>query len=214
MSHKEAIRVMLVDDHSMVRRGLAVFLDTHADLVLAGEAKNGLEAIHQCEIDRPDIILMDLVMPEMDGATATRIIRRRWPDVRVIALTTFPEKELVQNALQAGVISYLLKNVTSVQLADAIRAAFTGCSTLAPEAKSVLNRSNGQDNNLPGHDLTPRERQVLELMVEGLSNPDIAIRLCVSRSTARAHVSQILSKLGVSNRAGAIALAFRVRLVT
>jgi NarL family two-component system response regulator LiaR len=203
---------MLVDDHDMVRRGLAAFLETNQDLVLVGEADCGQEALVVCGQVQPDVILMDLVMPEMDGATATRLIHQLWPHIQIIALTSFPEKNLVQEALQAGAISYLLKNVTARDLADAIRAAYRGHSTLAPEAAQALIQNAHQDP-VPGQDLTPREREVLELMAEGLNNPEIALTLNVSRSTARAHVSQILSKLGVSNRAKAIALAFRSGLV-
>lgn len=212
VDNTETIRVMLVDDHGMVRRGLAAFLKIHQDLVLVGEADCGREAITVCEQVQPDIILMDLVMPEMDGATTTRLIHQQWPAIQVIALTSFPEKDLVQKALKAGAISYLLKNVTANSLADAIRAAYHGRSTLAPEAAQLLIQST-HDEAIPGHDLTPREREVLNLLVEGLNNPEIAVKLNVSRSTARAHVSQILSKLGVSNRAEAIALAFRSGLV-
>ncbi len=212
MVGSETIRVMLVDDHGMVRRGLAVFLNIHADLVLAAEAASGREAIDLCESIQPDVILMDLIMPEMDGAATTRLIKERCPHVRVIALTSFPERDLVQEALRAGAISYLLKNVTSQELAAAIRAAYHGRSTLAPEAAQALVRDARHEVS-PGHDLTPREKEVLDLMVEGLSNPEIAENLSVSRSTARAHVSQILSKLGVSNRGEAIALAFRSGLV-
>jgi len=212
MSTLEPIRVMIVDDHNMVRRGLVAFLKVKADLELVGEAGNGQEAIDLCEQAQPDVILMDLVMPEMDGTTATRIIRQRWPHVQVIALTSFQEKELVRDVLHAGAISYLLKNVSVDDLTEAIRAAHAGRSTLAPEAVQALIQLDSQEP-APGEDLTPREREVLALMVEGLNNPDIAERLSVSRSTARAHVSNILSKLGVSNRAEAIALALRHHLV-
>ncbi len=213
MSDQGAIRVMIVDDHTMVRRGLAAMLKVKTDLKLVGEAGNGQEALQRCRAIRPDVILMDLVMPRMDGPTAIRAVRREWPGVQVIALTSFQEKDLVQQALQAGAISYLLKNVSIDDLAQAIRAACAGQSTLAPEATQALIQAANQGPR-PGHDLTPREREVLELMTEGLTNPEIAQRLMVSLSTARAHVSSILSKLAVSNRAEAVARAFRLKLVT
>ncbi|MGD2176750.1 MAG: response regulator transcription factor [Anaerolineae bacterium] len=213
MIDEAAIRVMIVDDHTMVRKGLAAMLKAKPDLNLVGAASNGQEALQLCEKARPDVILMDLVMPRMDGTTAIRAVREQWPDVKVIALTSFKEKDLVQRALEAGAISYLLKNVSIDDLAQAIRAACEGHSTLAPEATQALIQAASQGPR-PGHDLTPREREVLELMVEGLTNPEIAQRLIVSLSTARAHVSSILSKLGVSNRAEAVASAFRLKLVT
>lgn len=213
MSASDPIRVMIVDDHDMVRRGLGVFLKTKPDLQLVGEARNGQEAVRVCGQVQPNVILMDLVMPEMGGVDATRLIREQWPNVQIIALTSFQEKELVQEALQAGAISYLLKSVSVDELAEAIRAACAGRSTLASEAVQALLQTS-QQKVTQDYDLTSREREVLALMVEGLNNPDIAERLCVSYSTARAHVSNILFKLGVSNRAEAIALALRRKLVT
>jgi NarL family two-component system response regulator LiaR len=203
----------------MVRRGLATILKVKADLELVGEASNGQEALQVCEQTQPDVILMDLVMPEMGGAEATRLIRERWPHIQVVALTSFQEKELVREALQAGAISYLLKNVSADDLAAAIREAAAGRSTLAPEAIQALIQ-NDKQGPLRSSDLThefgltSRELEVLLLMVEGLNNPEIADRLVVSRSTAKAHVSNILSKLGVSNRAEAITLAMQHSLVT
>jgi NarL family two-component system response regulator LiaR len=208
---------MIVDDHSMVRRGLATILKVKSDLELVGEANNGREAVQMCQESQPDVILMDLVMPEMGGAEATQLIRKECPSIQVIALTSFQEKELVREALQAGAIGYLLKNVSADDLAAAIREAHAGRSTLAPEAIQALIQADSPgaiSDQEPSETfgLTPREREVLALMVEGLNNPEIAERLVVSRSTAKAHVSNILSKLGVSNRAEAITMALQRRL--
>lgn len=212
MSGQELIRVLIVDDHAVVRSGLAAFLMAFDDLDLVGEAASGAEALRMVDERAPDVVLMDLVMPEMDGATAAKHIREQFPEVQVIALTSFPEEDLVQSALQAGSISYLLKNVSADELADAIRAAVAGRSTLAPEAAQALIHATTRPPEL-GHDLTPREHEVLELMVEGLSNPDIADRLVVSRSTVKFHVSSILSKLGVTSRTEAVATALQHNLV-
>jgi NarL family two-component system response regulator LiaR len=207
------IRIMVVDDHDMVRKGLGTFLRTQEDLELVGEASSGYEALLQCEHLEPDVVLMDLIMPEMGGVEAIAEIRKKWPQIQIIALTSFEEKDLVQNALQAGAIGYLLKNVSINDLAEAIRNAHAGRSTLSPEATRTLIEAATQGPEI-GHDLTEREHEVLQLLVEGLTNPEIAERLTISRSTARAHVSNILSKLGVSNRSEAVALALRNDLVT
>jgi two-component system, NarL family, response regulator LiaR len=206
------IRVMLVDDHTMVRRGLATFLNAFEDLELAGEAESGQSAIKLCAKLHPDVILMDMMMPDMDGAMATRKIREQFPKVQVIVLTSFKEEELVKNALEAGAIGYLLKDVSADDLVKAIRAAHEGHATLSPEAAQALVHAANQPP-APGHDLTERERGVLALMVEGLNNTQIAGKLFVSPSTIKSHVSSILSKLGVTSRTEAVALALRNKLV-
>ncbi len=165
-----------------------------------------------CQRVTPDVVLMDLVMPDLSGAETTRKLRANWPEVQVIALTSFEEQNLVRDVLQAGAISYLLKNVSMDELADAIQKAHAGRSTLAPEAAhALINHVNHHDQ--PGADLTAREHEVLKLLVDGMSNPQIANRLTISRSTARAHVSQILAKLEVANRSEAVAVALRAKLV-
>ena len=211
MTPSQPIRVMLVDDHPMVRRGLATFLKVFDDLELAGEAVSGDAAIQLCAQVLPDVVLMDMVMPDMDGATVTRAIRRQFPMVQVIVLTSFKEEGLIQSALQAGAIGYLLKDVSADELARAIRAAHAGRATLSPEAAQALVHAATQPP-APGHDLTERERAVLALMVEGLNNTQIAERLVVSPSTIKSHVSNILSKLGVASRTEAVALAVRHHL--
>jgi NarL family two-component system response regulator LiaR len=203
---------MVVDDHAMVRRGLATFLMVFDDLQLAGEAENGEAAVQLCAQVLPDVILMDMVMPGMDGPTATRLIRQQFPQVQVIALTSFREGELIRNALEAGAIGYLLKDVSADELARAIRAGHIGRATLSPEAAQSLVESANQPP-MPGLDLTEREREVLTLMIEGLNNTQIAGRLSVSPSTIKSHVSNILSKLGVASRTEAVTLALRNRIV-
>jgi NarL family two-component system response regulator LiaR len=212
MNPSPPIRVMLVDDHLMVRRGLATFLKVFDDLELAGEAANGVEAVQLCTRLSPDVVLMDMVMPEMDGATATHMIRQQCPEVQVLALTSFKEDKLVQNALKAGAIGYLLKDVSADELAQAIRAAHAGRATLSPEAAQALVHAASQPPE-PGHNLTERERAVLALLVEGMNNTQIATRLVVSPSTIKSHVSNILCKLGVTSRSEAVALAVRNKLV-
>jgi NarL family two-component system response regulator LiaR len=206
------IRVMLVDDHTMVRRGLATFLKVYDDLELAGEASSGEEAVQLCEQLHPDVVLMDMVMPDMDGAAATRMIRKKSPSIQVIALTSFKEGILIQSALQAGAIGYLLKDVSADELVQAIRAAHAGRSTLSPEAAQELVLAASQPP-VPGLDLTDREREVLALMIEGLNNTQIAAKLTVSPSTVKSHVSNILSKLGVAGRTEAVTLALRNHLI-
>jgi NarL family two-component system response regulator LiaR len=206
------IRVMIVDDHAVVRSGLSAFLMAYDDLEFVGEASGGLESVRKCPDLRPDVVLMDLVMPDVDGSEATRLIRETCPHVQVIALTSYKEEELVQGALKAGAIGYLLKNVTADELANAIRAACAGRPTLAPEAAEVLIRAATRPGeSAPG--LTDRELEILQLMVDGLSNPEIAEKLFVSRSTVKFHVSNILMKLGATSRTEAASMAIHGRLV-
>lgn len=212
MQQDNVIRVMLVDDHAVVRSGLSAFMLVYDDLELVAEARNGREAVMLAELHKPDVVLMDLVMPEMDGAQATRAIRERWPEVQVVALTSFREDDLVQAALEAGAIGYLLKNVSADELAAAIRKAHQGRATLAPEAAQVLVQATRAPKKL-GHDLTGREREVLALLVQGLSNRQIASELIVSHSTVKFHVSSILGKLGAASRTEAVALALQHGLV-
>jgi len=212
MGSDKPIRVMLVDDHAVVRSGLGAFLYVFDDLELVAEAKDGKDAISLCETVMPDVILMDLVMPIMDGAAATKAIRERWPQIQVVALTSFKEDELVQGALQAGAIGYLLKNISADELANAIRSAYVGKPTLAPEAAQALIHAAVKPEK-PDYGLTNREDEVLLLMTDGLSNVDIAERLVVSRSTVKFHVSSILSKLGVSSRTEAVAMALQQKIV-
>lgn len=213
MNTSQAIRVMLVDDHNVVRSGLATFLKAYDDLELVAEAKNGLEAVKLCREKRPDVILMDLMMPEMDGIAATKAILSDYPDIKIIAMTSFEEEELVHGVLAAGAISYLLKNITSDELASAIRAACRGRSTLSPEAaRALINATRPAKQTL--FDLTEREREVLKLVVQGMGNQQIADALVISLATAKAHISNILSKLQVSSRAELISYAIKHKLVT
>jgi NarL family two-component system response regulator LiaR len=208
-----SIKVMLVDDHNVVRSGLASFLRAYDDLELVGEAENGLEAVRLCGNIRPDVILMDLIMPEMDGIAATKAILADHPEIKIIAMTSFEDEQLVQGVLAAGAISYLIKNVSSDELAKAIREAVSGRSTLSPEAARVLVQATRPSYH-PSFDLTEREREVLRLVVNGHSNQQIAETLVISLATVKAHISNILSKLQVSSRSEAIAFAIRNKLVS
>jgi two-component system, NarL family, response regulator LiaR len=212
MTESAPIRVLLVDDHAVVRSGLGAVLLSYDDMELVGEAGNGEEAIRLCEKMQPDVVLMDLMMPVMDGVSATAAIRKKWPRINIIALTSFKEKEMVEGALKAGAMSYLLKNVSANELVTAIKGAVSGQSRLSPEAAQVLIQDI-KEPPAPTYDLTDREKEILVLMVDGLPNTAIAERLVVSQSTVKFHVSNILSKLAVTSRTEAVALALKHQLV-
>jgi len=213
MNTSSEIQVLLVDDHNVVRSGLATFLRAYEDLKLVGEAKNGVEAIRFCHQMKPDVILMDLKMPAMDGVAATRAIAEDYPDIKIIAMTSFDEADLVHDVLAAGAIGYLLKNITADELAKAIRDAVSGKSTLSPEAARVLIQAT-RPVKQPACDLTEREMEVLQLVVQGKSNQQIADAMVITIATVKAHISNILGKLQVSSRSEAIAFAIKNKIVS
>jgi NarL family two-component system response regulator LiaR len=206
------IKVVIADDHALLRRGLETVLGLFNDIELVAQAEDGAEAVAVCEQTQPDVVLMDLVMPGLDGAAATREILRRCPATRVLVLTSFSDEALIESALSAGAIGYLMKDISGGQLAAAIRRASAGKTTLAPEAAEVLMHRVSRPD-LQGQDLTGRERQVLTLLADGLTNAEIAERLVVSLSTVKGHVSSIIAKLGASSRTEAATIAVRHHLV-
>jgi NarL family two-component system response regulator LiaR len=207
------IRVLIVDDHNMVRKGLRTLLEEFDDVEVIAEAADGEMAIDLARAQCPDVVLMDMVMPRMNGVDATVNIRRHCPNTQIVALTSFSDEDNVQAALKAGVVGYLMKNVSGDELASAIRRAHAGQSTLAPEAAQVLIRATTRPPAL-GHDLTERELEVLALMIEGLNSREIGEQLVISSSTVKNHVSSILAKLGTTSRTQAVALAVEHRIVS
>jgi NarL family two-component system response regulator LiaR len=207
------IKVMVVDDHPVVRDGLKMMLLAFDDLVQIGEAENGQAALACCDQHIPDVILMDIMMPVMDGIQATRAILKKYPQVKIIMLTSYPKDDLIQESLEAGATGYLLKNVAIDTLAEAIRSAYSGQSSLAPEVMKALIR-NKTGSTKTGSDLSKREIEVLALVAQGMSNEEIAKRLVISTATARHHVSACIQKLGAANRAEAAALAIKHDLVS
>ena len=206
------IKVMIVDDHPVVRNGIALFLETCDDIDCVGQVDSGRKAVRLCEELRPDVILMDVVMPDMDGIETTRAVREAYPDIQVIALTSFENEESVPAMIDAGAISYLLKNVAVDEIADAIRRAYNGKGMLSPEASQALVRSVTKPKPL-GHDLTDRELEVLALIVKGLNNTEIGEHLFISTSTVKNHVSNILAKLDAVTRSEAAALAVQHKMI-
>jgi NarL family two-component system response regulator LiaR len=214
MSDKGLIRVLSVDDHEILRGGIQYLLLAVEDIELVGEALSGEQALELCDTLQPDVILMDMRMPGMDGIQTTQLVRERHPDIKVLALTSFEEEEMIQQAMQAGAIGYLQKGISVDDLAAAIRAAQAGKPTLSPEAFKVLVQSGESQPQQPDFELTARELQVLEMLVQGLSNTEIADRLVITVATVKYHISNILKKLGATNRTEAAALAIQHELVS
>ncbi len=212
MSATPIIRVLVVDDHPLAHSGMRFFLSAFTDLEMIGAAHDGEEALALCARFQPDVVLMDMLMPGMDGVSATRQIRARHPQTRIIALSTFNDSDLVEQAFAAGVCGYLLKNVSPFDLANAIRSVVAGDTVMAPELHPNL--GDPLRRTLPpGNDLTEREREVLHLVTQGLSNQQIADRLIITRSTVKFHIGSIFTKLGIATRSEAIALAYKRRVV-
>lgn len=212
MGESERIRLLIVDDHALVRYGLRHYLSAYDWIEAVGEAGNGWEAVEYCANEDVDVVLMDLVMPGMDGREATRRIKAQNKAIEIIILTSFHEGNMVEEALQAGAIGYILKNVTADELANAIRSAATGRSTLSPEATDALISATRRHTDV-GFNLTPREFETLEFVVMGLSNDEIAERLFVSNRTVTFHLTNIFTKLGVRNRVEAVTTAIEHGLV-
>lgn len=208
------IRVLFADDHEMVRIGVSTYLTTQPDIEVVAEASNGEEAVKLALQLKPDIILMDLVMDEMDGIEATKKIVEAWPEAKIIIVTSFLDDEKVYPALEAGATSYLLKTSKASEIAEAIRKTYNGQSILEPEVTNkMMAKMQKKRNPLPHEDLTPREMEILLLMTKGKSNQEIADELFISLKTVKVHVSNILSKLQVQDRTQAVIYAFQHSLV-
>lgn len=210
MLESAKIRLLIVDDHKVVRNGLKIYISLYDDVKVVGEAKNGRQAIERCAQLQPDVVLMDLVMPEVDGPTAIRQIRAQFPAIQIVVLTSFEEEELVQKAMAAGAIGFLYKDVEEEELIDAIRAANEGRPVLVPEAmQALVKQAASQGNNSALESLTPREEEILTLVAQGMTNPQIAEHLVLSPSTISFHMNNILNKLQVRTRAEAVAIAIQ-----
>ncbi len=212
MGESRPLRLLIADDHEVVRKGLWASLQIFNGIELVGQAANGEEAVRLCQQTNPDVVLMDLVMPIMDGVEATREILKKCPEVKVISLTSYGETERVQAALEAGAKGYLLKNISLDELVIAIKNIGSGRSVYSPEVTIELLKSNSISVHSSSN-LTKRELEILALMVEGMSNPEMSTHLMVSISTVKFHISNILLKLGADNRAEAVAQALKHHLL-
>lgn len=213
MVGSQIIRVLIVDDHALVRSGLKNFVCAYEEMQVVGEAGDGAEAVNFCAMHPVDVVLMDMIMPGMDGSEATRRIIALGSPVKVIILTSFHEQDLVEQALKAGAIGYLLKNVSAADLAAAIQAAYAGRSTLAPEAAEALINATRQKPDV-GYDLTEREREVLSLLLQSYSNAEISAQLSITLATVKFHLTNIYTKLGAKSRVEAVTIALEHHLVS
>ncbi|WP_230135126.1 response regulator transcription factor [Peribacillus frigoritolerans] len=208
------IKVLFVDDHEMVRIGVSAYLSAQSDIEVIGEADNGLKAVELAMELRPDVILMDLVMPEMDGIEATKRIIEKWPEAKIIIVTSFLDDEKVYPALEAGATSYMLKTSKASEIARAVRSTFQGQSVLEPEVTGKMMEKLRRPKITQLHEqLTNREMEILLLMTQGKTNQEIADELYIALKTAKVHVSNILSKLAVQDRTQAVIYAFKHSLV-
>jgi NarL family two-component system response regulator LiaR len=210
----DSIRIMVVDDHAQVHRGFSILEEKYDDLVISGHASNGQEAIALCEERQPDVIVMDVIMPVMNGIEATRVIHKKYPDIKILALSGFHDDESVREMIRAGAVGYVLKTSSLAEIASSIRAAYSGTSVFSTEVTHALfNSKTEPDQPKEDFGLTPREIETLTLMVKGYNNKQIAHELTISEPTAKFHVRNVIAKLKVSGRVEAVAVAVEKNLI-
>ncbi|MBB5179589.1 NarL family two-component system response regulator LiaR [Planomicrobium koreense] len=207
------IRILLADDHEMVRIGVSAYLQSQPDMEVAGEAVNGEEAVKMALELRPDVILMDMVMPVMNGAEATDAIITQWPEAKIMIVTSFPDDDKVYPALKAGAVSYILKTSKASRIAESIRSTMSGTPVLEPEVMTKMMKQM-RHSHVPHEDLTDREMEILLLIASGYSNQEIADKLFIALKTVKTHVSNLLAKLEVHDRTQAAIYAYQHRLIS